>query len=56
MVINGFDVENDHKNYQDVFEAIRESTFDAFVLTEGVEIKDAIKYHDSAYYLQKFVE
>ncbi len=54
--INGFDKENDHDNYQDVFEAIKQSQFDAFVLTEMVEIKDAIQYFDSALYLQKFSE
>jgi hypothetical protein len=56
LVINGFEEENDHENYLNVFEAIRGAQFDAFVLTEMVEIKDAIKYHDSAHYLQKFVE
>ncbi len=54
--ISGFDKENDHENYQDVFEAIKQSQFDAFVLTEMVEIKDAIQYFNSALYLQNFSE
>lgn len=54
--INGFEKENDHENYQDVFEAIKQSQFDAFVLTEMVEIKDAIQYFNSPLYLQKFSE
>ena len=56
LAINGFEVENAHENYQDVFEAIKESKYDAFVLTEMVEIKDAIEGYNSAHYLQKFVE
>jgi len=56
LAINGFEEENDHENYLNVFEAIRGAQFNAFVLTEMVEIKDAIKYYDSAHYLQKFVE
>lgn len=56
LVINGFEEENDHENYQNVFEAIRGTQFDAFVLTEMVEIKDAIKYYGSAQYLQKFTQ
>lgn len=54
--INGFDKENNHENYQDVFEAIKQSQVDAFVLTEMVEIKDAIQHFNSALYLQKFSE
>ncbi|PCJ47235.1 MAG: hypothetical protein COA74_11875 [Gammaproteobacteria bacterium] len=56
LEINGFEVENAHENYQNVFEAIKETKYDVFVLTEMVEIKSAIKYFNSAQYLQKFVE
>jgi len=52
--INGFDMENQHDKYQDVFEAINSGKLDALVLTEMVEIKDAIRYHDSATYLANF--
>jgi len=56
IAINGFDKENNHEYYESVFDAIRGARFDAFVLTEMVEIKDAIIYYNSARYLQKFVE
>jgi len=54
--ILGFEVENDHPNYMDFNTAIESSEFNVFVLTEMVEIKDAIKYHKSADYLAKFVK
>jgi hypothetical protein len=54
--ISGFEQENNHENYQDVFNAIRSEKFDAFVLTEMVELDAAIKYFDSARYFQKFFE
>lgn len=54
--INGFKSENAHHYYQDVFKAIDSQKYDAFVLTESVEIKDATKYKDSAKYLAKFTE
>lgn len=54
--INGFEMENQHDKYQDVFEAIDSQQLDAFVLTEMVEIKDAIRYFDSATYLRNFAD
>jgi len=54
--ILGFEVENNHPNFMDLNTAIESSEFDVFVLTEMVEIKDAIKYHKSAVYLAKFAE
>jgi hypothetical protein len=50
--INGFEQENAHPRYQDATEAIKSGDFDALVLTEMVEIKDAIKYFDSPTYLR----
>lgn len=52
--INGFKEENAHPRYQDATEAIKSGRFDALVLTEMVEIKDAIKYHDSPRYLRNW--
>ncbi len=52
--INGFEFENQHNKYQDVHEAIVSGELDAFVMTEMVEIKDAIRYFDSANYLHEF--
>lgn len=50
--INGFEKENAHPRYQDAFEAVRSGRFDAVVLTEMVEIRDAIQYFDSPKYLR----
>lgn len=49
--INGFEAENDHPNFAPAHEALAQGGFDAVVLTEMVELKDALKYHDSAEYL-----
>ncbi len=54
IAINGFELENDHSDYRDVFDAIESGEFNSFVFTEMVEIKDAIKYFDTAKYLAKF--
>jgi hypothetical protein len=52
--INGFEQENTHSRYQDATAAIKSGQFDALVLTEMVEIKDAIKYFDSPTYLRQW--
>ena len=52
--INGFEQENAHPKYQDARESVKSGQFDALVMTEMVEIKDAIKYHDSPEYLRKW--
>jgi len=50
--VNGFDVENAHPRYEDARAAMKQGQFDALVITESVEIKDAIKYHNSAKYVR----
>ena len=52
--IFGFEKENAHPRFRDVKDALQSGEYDAFVLTEMVEIKDAIDYFDSAEYLHKF--
>ncbi len=52
--INGFEVENDHPRFRPAKEALSSGQYDAIVLTEMVEIADAIKYHDSAAYLARW--
>jgi len=52
--IFGFEKENAHGHFRDVKEALGSGEYDAVVLTEMVEIKDAIAYFDSAEYLHKF--
>lgn len=53
--INGFQQENAHPRYQDAIEAVKSGKFDALVLTEMVEIRDAIKYFDSPAYLRLWI-
>lgn len=52
VAINGFEQENAHPRYQDATSAVKSGQFDALVLTEMVEIRDAIKYFDSSTYLR----
>ncbi len=54
--INGFDVENDHPRYRDAKEALGSGDYNALVLTEMVEIRDAIKYFESSEYLARWAE
>ena len=56
LPINGFERENDHPRYRDAKEALGSGEYDAVVLTEMVEIRDAIKYHDSGRYLPKWAQ
>lgn len=52
--IAGFEQSNTHRNFQDAREAVNSGKFDALVLTEMVEIRDAIKYFDSPEYLRRW--
>jgi hypothetical protein len=54
--INGFAEENAHDKYRDAHKAVESGDYDALVLTEMVEIKDAIKYFDSAKYVSRWTE
>jgi len=49
--VNGFYTENDHPKFKPARAAIGSADYDAVVLTEMVELADAIRYHDSAEYL-----
>lgn len=51
LPINGFKTENDHAQFRDAAAALSSAEYDAVVLTEMVELRDALKYHDSATYL-----
>lgn len=53
--VNGFETENDHPKFQPAREALEAGGFNAVVLTEMVELKDALRYHDSAEYLAKWI-
>lgn len=56
LPIRGFETENDHRRYRDAKQAIGSGDYDAVVLTEMVEIRDAIRYHDSAAYLARWAD
>jgi hypothetical protein len=46
--VPGYDTENDHPFHRPVREAVASADYGAVVLTEMVEIRDAVKHHDSA--------
>ena len=52
--INGFEVENAHPRFRPAQEAIASGTYDAVILTEMVELRDAIRWHDSAAYFHRW--
>ncbi len=56
LPINGFEAENDTPRFRPAREAIGSGNYDAVVLTEMVELRDAIKYHDSPAYLSKWAD
>ena len=56
LEINGFDTSNDHPRYRDARTGIASGEYDAVVLTEMVEINDAIAYFDSATYLARWAQ
>ena len=54
--VPGFDSENRHRNFRPAAEAIGSGDYDAVVLTEMVELRDAIRWHDSASYLARWAQ
>ncbi len=54
--INGFEKENAHPRYRDAKQALASGDYDAVVLTEMVEIRDAIRYYDSWDYLSRWAK
>jgi hypothetical protein len=52
--INGFDTENAHDRFRPAKEALQSGDYDAVVLTEMVELRDAIRYFDSPRYLARW--
>ena len=53
LEINGFEAENAHDRFLPARDALSSGDYDAVVLTEMVEIRDAVRYHDSAEYLAR---
>lgn len=54
--VPGYDTENAHPRHRPAHAAMGSGEFDALVLTEMVEIRDAIRYHDSARYLAHWAQ
>lgn len=54
LPVNGFETENDHPRFRPAREAIGSGAYDAVILTEMVEIRDAIRYHDSPRYFAEW--
>jgi hypothetical protein len=52
--IAGFAEENDHPRFRDAAEALASGDYDAVVVTEMVEIRDAIRYFESPAYLARW--
>jgi hypothetical protein len=52
--INGFDTENAHPRYRNAHDALASGEYDALILTEMVEIRDAIAYFDSWDFLRRW--
>lgn len=53
--IPGFEAENTTDRFEPARDALASGRFDTLVLTEMVEIKDAIAFHDSADFLARWV-
>lgn len=54
--VNGFAEENAHPRFRPARAAIESGAYDAVVLTEMVEIRDAIRYHDSPRYFAQWAD
>ncbi len=54
--IAGFEILNAPSGYKDAKDAISSGDYNTLILTEMVEIRDAIKYHDSGKYLHEWVQ
>lgn len=54
--VNGFAEENAHPAFAPAIEALESGAYGAAVFTEMVELKDAIRYHDSAATLARWAE
>ena len=54
--VAGFAEENAHPRFRAAREAADSADYDAVVLTEMVEIRDAIRYHDSPAYLRRWAD
>lgn len=56
LEIPGFAVENAHPHFRPAKDALASGDYDAVVLTEMVELRDAIRWHASPHYLARWAE
>ncbi len=56
LPIRDFEISNTAPSYRDARDAIGSGDYDAVVLTEMVELRDAIKYFGSAKYLRRWAD
>jgi hypothetical protein len=54
--VNGFAQENDHPRFRPAEQALASGDYAAVVLTEMVELRDAIRWHASPVYFTRWVE
>ncbi|MFN3953852.1 MAG: hypothetical protein ACK4LQ_05310 [Pararhodobacter sp.] len=54
--ITGFAEENAHARFRPAHEAIASGTHDAVILTEMVELRDALRWHDGAAYFHRWAQ
>jgi hypothetical protein len=52
--VKGFDVENAHPRHRPAEAALASGDYDAVVFTEMVELRDALRWHDSPEYLARW--
>lgn len=52
--VNGYDAENAHSAFRPAREALQSGQYDVVVLTEMVELRDAIAWHASPHYLAQW--
>ena len=55
LPVNGFETENAHPRFRPAREALASGAYDAVVLTEMVELRDAIRWHASPDYVPRWV-
>lgn len=55
LTINGFEAENAHPRFRPARPALESGEYDAVILTEMVELRDAIRWHDSPAYVPRWV-
>lgn len=56
IAITGFAEENAHARFRPAHEAIASGAYDAVILTEMVELRDALRWHDGAAYFRRWAQ